>query len=504
MVAIAQAGIANHHQHTCYSLCSLVPALIVEWFLGCERELHLCDGHLELWLLFLLLRTPDTWSRRTPARLSLRIALHSIVLQCVGSQGLRTGYRIGSERVGQRLEGSEGVGLDLLGQRLRHPHLDLILVHHLILQRILLAVLGLRGERETLGLLAVLHFNDGIGRELQFLLEALRILRQLLLLVIGLLIGIELSGVGTVGNSLSACLLLFRLFLACLFLCLFLLLLFLLQLAGTLLLVEAFVGLLQERHHVIKLLEVERSVEVQRAVVVDDITKRRAVLEVGTTHPAISGVVRCVGIQPLEDGQQVQRQLVAGLERLAIVEWRAEVAQGVLHRIFPCIVAVWIEVFVDRRVGLFHLGMSGTLEVHVQILRQVPTQREVTVPEELLTERQRQLRTAEVLHVAFLQFVVVARDIGVECHVLRQPVQSEALQNLIPLRLRLDILERLKGFEHRRPRIVHAASPLVFVFIDSSLTHGVAMGVAIAEREVSRVDGCWVAFVLYAHPHIRE
>ena len=30
------------------------------------------------------------------------------------------------------------------------------------------------------------------------------------------------------------------------------------------------------------------------------------------------------------------------------------------------------------------------------------------------------------------------------------------------------------------------------------------MGVAIAEREVSRVDGCRVAFVLYAHPHIRE
>ena len=299
---------------------------------------------------------------------------------------MRTGYRIGSERVGQRLEGSEGVGLDLLGQRLRYPHFDLILVHHLIFQRILLAVLGLRGEREALGLLAVLHFNDGIGQEFQFLLEALRILRQFLLLVIGLLISIELSGIGTIGNGLSARLLLFRLLLACFFLRLFLLLLLLLQLAGTLLLVEAFVGLLQERHHVIEFLKVERSVEVQRAVVIDDITKRRAVLEVSTTHPAISGVVRCVGIQPLEDGQQVQRQLVAGLERLAIVEWRAEVAQGVLHRVFPCIVAVRIEVFVDRRVGLFHFGMSGTLEVHVQILRQVPTQREVTVPKELLAK----------------------------------------------------------------------------------------------------------------------
>ena len=386
LVAIAQAGIANHHQHTCYSLRCLVPALIVEWFLGCERELHLRDGHLKLRLLFLLLRTPDTWSRRTLTSLFLRIALHGIVLQGVGSQCLRTGYRISSERVGQRLEGSEGVGLDLLGQRLWHPHLDLILVHHLIFQRILLAVLGLRGERETLGLLAVLHFNDGIGQEFQFLLKALRILRQFLLLVVGLLIGIELSGVGTVSNGFSACLLLFCLLLARLFLRLFLLLLFLLQLAGTLLLIEAFVGLLQERHHIIKLLEVERSVEVQRAVVIDDITKRRAVLEVGTTHPAISGVVRCVGIQPLEDGQQVQRQLVAGLERLAIVEWRAEVAQGVLHRVFPCIVAVWIEVFVDGCIGLFHLGMSGTLEVHVQILRQVPTQREVTIPKELFAK----------------------------------------------------------------------------------------------------------------------
>ena len=54
-------------------------------------------------------------------------------------------------------------------------------------------------------------------------------------------------------------------------------------------------------------------------------------------------------------------------------------------------VLVSIEVLVDWGIRFFYLRMGGTLEVHVQILGQVPTHRELTVPEELFAERQRQL-----------------------------------------------------------------------------------------------------------------
>ena len=113
-------------------------------------------------------------------------------------------------------------------------------------------------------------------------------------------------------------------------------------------------------------------------------------------------------------------------------------------------------------------------------------------------------RAAEVFHVALLQLVVVARDIGIEGHALRQPVQSEALQNLIVFRLRLDVLERFERLEHGRPRIVHSAAPVVLVLVDGGFARGVAIGMAVVEREVRGVDGGRMALVLDAHAHVRE
>ena len=56
------------------------------------------------------------------------------------------------------------------------------------------------------------------------------------------------------------------------------------------------------------------------------------------------------------------------------------------YGVFPGRVAVGIEVFVDRCVGLFNLGTGGTSEVQVQVLGEVPAYREVAVPVELLVE----------------------------------------------------------------------------------------------------------------------
>ena len=87
--------------------------------------------------------------------------------------------------------------------------------------------------------------------------------------------------------------------------------------------------------------------------------------------------------------------------------------------------------------------MGCRLEVHVEVLRQVPAQGEVAVPQELLREGQRQVGVLCILQVTFLQLVVAARQFGVERDALRQVVQSQGLGEVHPLGLRLDILERL-------------------------------------------------------------
>ena len=67
---------------------------------------------------------------------------------------------------------------------------------------------------------------------------------------------------------------------------------------------------------------------------------------------------------------------------------------AVPYGILPRGVAVGIEVLVDRQVavGFLDFGLCARLEVHVQVLRQVPAQREVAVPEERRGPRHRQLR----------------------------------------------------------------------------------------------------------------
>ncbi len=53
-------------------------------------------------------------------------------------------------------------------------------------------------------------------------------------------------------------------------------------------------------------------------------------------------------------------------------------------------ILVGIKILVDRCVRLFNLGVCGRLEVHMQILGEVPAYGEVAVPKELLTESKRQ------------------------------------------------------------------------------------------------------------------
>ena len=150
-------------------------------------------------------------------------------------------------------------------------------------------------------------------------------------------------------------------------------------------------------------------------------------------------------------------------------------------------ILVGIEVFVDRCVRLLYLCVCGASEVGVQVLGEVPAHGELSVPEELLAERERQLRVLCRLHVALLQFVVVARHLGVERHILRQPVQSESLQYVEPLAAVLYLLERLPRLVDRSPRIVERSTPVVLFLVNGGLARGSLVRVAVGEGEVGRV-----------------
>ena len=406
-----------------------------------------------------------------------------------------------SQRVAHRLLHSDFVGFHLLGDRFRHPNLDVVVVDFLEFHGIGLAVFGFGGQAETLGFLAVRHRDGGIGQQREFFLKSLRVFRQGFLLLFGLFVGI---GVASGGNGLGTRLFFLFLLLFSLSTGFFAVFLLLVELRFRFFLAETVIGLFQERNLVVESLQTERTVEVERAVVGNDVAERSAVFEVGSAHPIIGRVEGNIACHPVENRDKVERQLIGRLERLIVVERRSEVAQRRFHRVFPRLVAVGVEVFVDDGVRFLDFGVGGALEVHMKVFREVPANREIAVPQELLAERRVEFRAAEVFHIALLQFVVVAQDFGVERDALWQPVQPESLENLVPFRLRLDVLKRFERLEHGCPRIIHTTSPVVLVFVDGRFALRVAIGMAVVEREVRGVDGGRMALVLNAHAHVRE
>ena len=351
---------------------------------------------------------------------------------------------------------------------------NLVLVYHLVFNRIGAAVLGLGGNDEPLRLLVVGQRERGVRLERHLLLEGILVARQLggiRLTAAGFLIAVlrVLAILTVLGSLLGFLLGGFLLF------CLLLGSGLLLRLGYRLL--EALVHLLEEGEVVVERLHVEVAVDVQLAVVRYGVAQRRAVGQLRAAHPVVGGRIAGIRGDPVEDGQLVQRQLVAGGEGLPIVERAAEVLDAGPYGVFPCRVAVGIEVFVDGlvAVGFLHLSLCARLEVQVQRLGDIPAQREVAVPEYLRVECRRHLRAVEVFHVALLQLVVVAYNLRVEGDVLRQIVQPEGLGQRHPLRLALRLLERLPRLIDWRVAVVQRPAPLVFALIDGGVARRAAV-----------------------------
>ena len=153
-----------------------------------------------------------------------------------------------------------------------------------------------------------------------------------------------------------------------------------------------------------------------------------------------------------------------------------------LHRVLPCLVGIGIQALVDDRIWFLNLSVSSRRVLHLQCLENVPTEGELTVPEELLRESERQLGAS--IDIALLEFIVVARDVGIETYVLRQVVEVLCLQYVKPLRLSLQVLEGFPRLILRCILVAHVELPVFFVFVYGCLARLVSLAIRIAECKV--------------------
>ena len=270
----------------------------------------------------------------------------------------------------------------------------------------------------------------GIRQERDFFLECLLVLRQCLLRI-----GSQFLGI---------------------FLFLLLLLLLAQQLTSGHRAIELFIYLLEERHMIVELDQIERTVEGQLAMRINGIAIGVAILIFHASLPRIVGTIRSIGVHPVENRQQVERHLIGSRKTLTIIERSTPGSDTIEHgtsvyRILPGMILISIKIRIHIRIWHIYLCMGSTLEVHVKIPGQVPTQSKFTVPKELIAECNRQLRLGKTFHITLLQFIGFMSHLGIESEILRQPVQPETLQDVEPLTLVLDFLKRFPGLIYRSP-----------------------------------------------------
>ena len=254
-------------------------------------------------------------------------------------------------------------------------------------------------------------------------------------------------------------------------------------------LVETFVGFAQKRNVVIEPFEIKQTVERQAAVVGDDVAQALMRRSLRAAHPRISGMILPLQAGPIENGDEMERHLIGECEGLLIIQGCSEMPDARPHRIFPRLVAVGIERFINGGIGLFNLRACGTLEIHMQVACQIPAKRKVTIPQELLIKGHRQWRRCGRIDVALLILIIIAREFGVECKILRQPIQAKTAHNIQPTRSIAQVLKRLPRLIDGRPGIAHGASPAVLVLINGGFSARMAMGMTIREREIGRIIG---------------
>ena len=196
---------------------------------------------------------------------------------------------------------ADGDGVEVLDK-------NLVLVDNLVFYRIRTAFLCLSRHDEALRLLVVGNGERRVSTQRQLFLEGVLVFGKSLFILcrpVGLagvvrLVGlVRLLGVGGL-FVLSSLFILFGILGYCL--------------------LETIVGFLQEGEMVVERFHIQRTVDVQLTVVGNGVTQINALLCNGTALPVVSGIIADVGIDPVEDGQLVQRHLIGGRKRLTVVQ----------------------------------------------------------------------------------------------------------------------------------------------------------------------------------------
>ena len=130
---------------------------------------------------------------------------------------------------------------------------------------------------------------------------------------------------------------------------------------------------------------------------------------VGTLIPVVGGVIGQRAVRPVEHGDVLQRHVPGDVEGLVILQRGSHIADALLHGVFPHLVIVGVEPFVDLHVRLLDAGVGAGGEVHAEVGGEIPTQAERSIPQEVVAEGEQLIAAAgRIGEVSQLDLVVIA------------------------------------------------------------------------------------------------
>ena len=248
---------------------------------------------------------------------------------------------------------------------------------------------------------------------------------------------------------------------------------------------ETFFGIGQELPLLVEGVEVQTTIDVHSSLGAGGVTQEGTVFEFCTTCPVIVGGIGAISGDPVKNRDLVDWHLVGTIEGAAIGQRTSEGGEAALHGVFPHRILVWIEVLVDNHMWLFNLCMGGGVPRHLECLEDVPLDRQITVPQDLVGEDDRHLGAC--IDVTFLELIITAGEVGVERDALWQPLQVLCLDDVEPFGLALQVLEGFQRLVLGGIVIAKVEAPVLIVLVDGGLTCLIALAVTVAEREVGRV-----------------
>ena len=237
---------------------------------------------------------------------------------------------------------------------------------------------------------------------------------------------------------------------------------------------EHAVDLLEPFRMVVEGFEVQLSVGRCIAAVGDGVAHAASVGEFRAALPVVGGGVFDIRCNPVEDGNLVDGDVPRDVGLLLVRQRCSEVEEAGAYGIFPGFVLCGVEVLVERNVGLLDFGVRARGEVEVDLFGRIPTQREVAVPKEVAGKAQRQRSVVELFHVALLEFVVGACDVGIEGNALWQIADTEFLGKAQPRRFSLDEpFEWFHGLHGRTVGVGEVSAPVFVAFPCSGFAGGI-------------------------------